>query len=468
MNPLPFVLLLLLAVSCAKAPEPFGPVPSASQLAWQKMETNLFVHFGPNTFSGVEWGDGTEPEDLFRPSELDCRQWASVARAGGFRGIILTAKHHDGFCLWPSATTSHTVAGSSWKEGKGDVLKELSQACREYGLSFGVYLSPWDRHHPAYGTKDYNALYARALEEVHTGYGPVFEQWFDGACGEGPGGKLQHYDWPLFHSAVLEHSPQAVMFSDVGPGCRWVGNESGTAGETNWSRLDTEGFTPGLGAPPADTLQQGNIHGASWIPAEADVSIRPGWFWRASEDDKVKSVEELLDIYYRTVGRNALLLLNIPADDRGLLPAKDSAVVAAFYMRLEGIFSRNLADGATLRASASRGGKFGPENLLSQDYDRFWAVPDRVLTPEVELRLPAPQTFNRILLQEYIPLGQRVASFTVEALLDGRWHTIAEGTTIGYKRILLTDAPVTTSRIRLRITQSLACPVLNRLGLYLD
>ena len=309
---------LSVAVACSRQAEPYGPVPTPAQMEWQQMEMNMFVHFGPNTFSGLEWGTGLEPEDLFRPTELDCRQWARTAKAAGMKGIIVTAKHHDGFCLWPNPASQHCVKDV-------DVLKELSDACREEGLKFGVYISPWDRNDPTYGTPEYNQKYVETLQSVHNGtYGPIFEHWFDGACGEGPTGKRQEYDWPLFHSTVASLQPDAIQFSDVGPGCRWVGNENGHAGETNWSTLNADGYTPGLGAPPTKSLTEGDEDGTAWIPAEADVSIRPGWFWRSSEDNQIKSVEELMDIYLASVGRNAVLLLNVPADTRGKIPTADS------------------------------------------------------------------------------------------------------------------------------------------------
>ncbi|MCR5518899.1 MAG: alpha-L-fucosidase [Bacteroidales bacterium] len=464
-----YAFFLISAVSCYKAaaPEPYGPVPSESQLEWQKMETNMFVHFGPNTFSGLEWGEGTEAEDSFCPTALDCRQWAETASKAGFKGIIITAKHHDGFCLWPSSVSSHSVAQSKWKDGRGDVLKELSEACREYGLKFGVYLSPWDRNHPSYGTAEYNKVYVQALREVHSSYGEIFEHWFDGACGEGPNGKRQEYDWEAFRNTVRELSPSAVMFSDVGPDCRWVGNENGRAGETNWSRLDVAGFTPGAGAPPVDTLMQGNRHGACWVPAETDVSIRPGWFWRASEDELVKTPSELADIYFSSVGRNSLLLLNVPPDSRGRIHENDSLALMAFRARIDGIFSRNLAEDGKARADACRGARFRPSKLLDGAYDSYWAVPDGELTPAFRVDLPEERTFNVLMLQEYIPLGQRVAAFRVEALQDGAWKEIAAGTTIGYKRLL--RVPVTTTKaVRVSIDASMACPVLNGFGLYFD
>ena len=437
------LLAVVLCVSCSE--DACGPVPSPAQLEWQKMEYNMFVHFGPNTFSGLEWGQGTEAEDLFNPTDLDCRQWAATAKAAGMKGIIITAKHHDGFCLWPSETSTHTVAQSSWRDGKGDVLAELSEACREHGLKFGVYVSPWDRNHPAYGSPEYNNVFVRTLEEVHSNYGSVFEQWFDGACGEGPNGKKQEYDWDAFCAAVYRLSPSAVIFSDVGPGCRWVGNERGQACETNWSTLDIEGFTPGAGAPPRDTLQQGNVYGAHWIPAETDVSIRPGWFWRESENDKVKSVEALMKIWEESVGRNSLLLLNVPPDTRGRICEVDSLRLMAFRDAREAVFGTNLAAGAKIRKR--RGG-------------RVW-----------EITLPEYRTFDYVQLQEDIRFGQKISSFRVDiqdfdvALADGGWWTIAEGTTVGYKRIIPIE-PLKARKLRVVITGSHDRPVLDGIALF--
>ena len=264
-----YAAVLTFLASCAEdAPTPYGAVPSAAQVEWQKMETNMFVHFGPNTFSGREWGNGQESTDLFNPTSLDCRQWARTAKAAGFKGIIITAKHHDGFSLWPNPTSTHTVAQSAWRNGKGDVLRELSDACREYGLKFGIYLSPWDRNHPAYGTDAYNKVFTDALDSSLSQYGPVFEQWFDGACGEGPNGKRQVYDWEAFNEHVFANQPQAIIFSNIGPGCRWVGNEAGKAGETSWSTFTPELHGANRGALPGDFktyLGEGDPDGACWI-----------------------------------------------------------------------------------------------------------------------------------------------------------------------------------------------------------
>ncbi len=462
-------LAVFAACNCVKAPQPFGALPTDAQVEWQKMEYNMFVHFGPNTFTGAEWGDGTEIADIFNPTALDCRQWAATAKAAGMKGIIITAKHHDGFCLWPNPVCGHTVAQSSWRDGKGDVLKELSEACREYGLEFGIYISPWDQNDPHYGTDAYNDVFVQTLEHALGSYGEVFEQWFDGACGEGPNGKKQIYDWPLFYSTVYKMQPDAIIFSNVGPGCRWVGNEYGSAGRTCWGTLDVGEHTPSSPISP-DLLNKGSENGEVWVAAETDVSIRPGWFWRESENDKVKSVQQLLKIYYESVGRNSLLLLNVPADTRGLLHEVDSVRLMELRAAIDEIFSTDLAAGASVEASAVRGGsrKYAAANVLDADYDTYWAVDDEVTSASFTVTLPEARTFNRVQIQEYIPLGQRVAEFSIEALgEDGQWKTIANETTIGYKRIV--HVPVTTaSAVRVNIVESLACPVINGFALYMD
>lgn len=422
------------AVSCCGGngkggDEVFGPVPTPQQLEWQRLEMYMFAHFGPNTFTDVEWGSGAEDPGVFDPNGLDCRQWARIARGAGMKGIIVTAKHHDGFCLWPSRFSTHTVRESGWKEGRGDVLRELSDACREYGLRFGVYVSPWDRNHPAYGTPEYNDVYVNTLREVLTGYGDIFEVWLDGANGEGPNGKRQDYDWPRFIAAIRECQPNAVVFSDVGPDCRWIGNEKGVAGETNWSRLDIDGFTPGLGAPPADTLNRGNVFGARWVPGEADVSIRPGWFYSPATDDKLKSVGELMEIYLSSAGRNANLLLNVPPDRTGRINAADSARLMEFRTAREAAFAVDLA--AVGGAQIDRKGR----------------------TTIVEL--PEEATVNYIVLGEDTTRGQTVGRFTVryfDAATNG-WRPLAQGTTIGCKHILKT-APAKTRKIEIEVTDA--------------
>ena len=375
-----------------------------------------------------------------------------MARQAGMGGIILTAKHHDGFCLWPSEYSTHTVADSM------DVLRQFVDACRKGGLKAGVYISPWDRNHPSYGTPEYNTVFANTLREVHTTYGPFFEQWFDGACGEGPNGKKQVYDWPLFEGTVSGINPKCVMFSDVGPGCRWVGNEEGHADETNWSRLKVES-----GERRVENGGCGDIDGDRWIPAEVDVSIRPGWFWHKEEHPK--SVDELMEIYYNSVGRNGLLLLNVPPDDRGLIPAEDSAVLVAFRAERDRIFSKDLTQGGYAHGNHLRGRRFKGNNVLDTSYHTYWAA--SCTTDTLFVGMPDPHNFDVIMLQEYIPLGQRVSAFHIDCWQPwlGGWVTIAESTTIGYKRLLRIPT-VCTNRLRIVFDSALAAPVVNRIALY--
>jgi len=414
-----FIVITLL-LSCTQTvlpPQPYGALPTKHQMEWQKMEYYMFIHFGPNTFTDVEWGDGKENPKVFNPTQLDCRQWASIAKNAGMKGIIITAKHHDGFCLWPSKYSTHTVRESPWKNGKGDLLKELSDACKEFNLKFGVYLSPWDQNHPSYGTQEYNEIFANTLTEVLTNYGSVYEQWFDGANGEGPNGKKQEYDWDLFHETVYRHQPHAIIFSDIGPGARWMGNERGIAGETNWSTLNVTGFSRGHGAPPTKSLNEGDMNGEAWVPAETDVSIRPGWFYSPRTNDKVKTLEQLLDIYYSSVGRNSNLLLNVPPDQRGLIHPNDSLRLMEFKKAIDKEFSTNILQKATITAKHTRGNSsaYGAGNLLNDDDDSYWATDDNITQSCIEITLPQPESFNRFMVQEYILLGQRVAAFSIEA-----------------------------------------------------
>lgn len=444
-------------------PEPLPPSPSSRQLAWHEMEIYGFVHFGPNTFTGVEWGEGREHPDVFAPSELDCRQWARTFRDAGLKMLIVTAKHHDGFCLWPSKLSTHTVAQSKWRNGKGDVLRELSDACKEFGLKLGVYLSPWDRNHPTYGTPEYNQVFVGMLNEVLTRYGRVSEVWFDGACGEGPNGKRQVYDWDLFVSTVRKLQPSACIFGDGGPDVRWVGNESGYAGEENWSLLHKERFSPGNSVQAQ--LYTGHPDGTSWVPAECDVSIRPGWFYHASQDGQVKSVEKLMDIYEGSVGRNASLLLNVPPDRRGLIHENDVQALLAFRKERDRIYGHNLAQGASATSSNVRGPGFEPERVLDGKPKTYWAAADGVTEASLELALPQQRSFDRLIAQESIALGQRIQSFAVDAWVEGGWKELARGTTVGAKRIV--RLPLTTSqRVRFRILGARACPTLTTLSLH--
>jgi alpha-L-fucosidase len=465
------IVLLPVMVACSgfgsfSPPAPYGPLPSAQQLAWHELEFYAFVHFNMNTFTGREWGEGTESPALFDPSELDARQWARVARDAGMKGIILTAKHHDGFCLWPSRLTDHTVAASPWRDGQGDVLRELSAACREFDLRFGVYLSPWDRHEPSYGDSPrYNAHFIGQLEEVLSGYGPVFEVWFDGACGEGPNGKRQVYDWPAFIETVRRLQPGAVIFSDAGPDVRWVGNEQGYAGETNWTTLKRDELEPGT--PRYRELTEGHRDGAFWVPSECDVSIRPGWYYHPEQDDQVKIPQRLLDIWFGSVGRGSNLLLNLPVDRRGRVHENDVAALMGLRALLDSLFAIDLANAATATASNVRGDhpRFAPANVLDGDPATYWATDDGVRTPDLTVTFPALRRISIVRLEEYIALGQRVEAFGVDAWVDGAWRDVAAGTTIGPRRILRFE-PVRTDRLRIRIIAAAAPPVLSEVKVY--
>jgi alpha-L-fucosidase len=413
-----FFVLLSFALSAQKV-SPVYPIPSAKQLAWSELEYYGFIHFNMNTFTNVEWGEGKESPTSFNPSALDCNQWARIAKKAGMKGLILTAKHHDGFALYPSKYTTHSVAKSPWKNGKGDVVKDLSEACKKYGLKLGIYLSPWDRFHPAYGTDDYNQVYAKMQEELLTNYGPIFEFWYDGANGEGPNGKKQVYDWNLFHSMVNKYQPSAVQFSDAGPDIRWVGNERGYAYDTMWSPILRDKIYPGT--PEFDNYRNGQENGTHWVSPEVDVSIRPGWYYHPDQDDKVKTPDSLLKIYAASVGRNSNLLLNIPVDTRGLIHENDSTSLLGFAA----IRSKSLVN--LLKRDAK-------DPLFDGNNTTFWMASEKQNGFTIELKVP--QKVNTIMLQEPIALGQRVASFEVELVdVDGTKEVIKAGT-IGHKRMV--------------------------------
>ncbi|HMH31967.1 MAG TPA: alpha-L-fucosidase [Puia sp.] len=411
-----------------------APSPSPRQAKWAELEYYFFVHFGPNTFTDLEWGQGTEHEAVFNPTTLDCRQWCRIAKAAGAKGIIITAKHHDGFCLWPSKYSTHTVRESKWRNGKGDVLKELSTACREYGLNFGVYLSPWDRNHPKYGTHAYNDVFVNMMKEIISRYGPLFEFWWDGANGEGPNGKKQVYDWHKFESTMRSQSPNTVVFSDIGPDIRWVGNENGIAGDPNWNLLDTAGFARGQGSPPNDTLNHGNVNGKNWIGAECDVSIRPGWFYHQQEDNQVKSPEQLFQLWLKSVGRGANLILNVPPDRRGLINEHDSASLVGFRKLRDESFGKNLARSA--KAFFINNGERDAPKLIDGESRSF----EQITIPDLQyigLTFPTTQVINTVVLKEYLGNGQHCKKFSL-LLMNEQHETlrVIDARTIGKKRIL--------------------------------
>ena len=414
------LLFALLSTSLfAQKVSPVYPIPSEKQLAWSDLEYYGFIHFNMNTFTNVEWGEGKESPSSFNPSALDCNQWARIAKKAGMKGLILTVKHHDGFALYPSKYTTHSVAKSPWKNGKGDVVKDLSEACKKYGLKLGIYLSPWDRFHPDYGTDKYNQVYAKMQEELLTNYGPIFEFWYDGANGEGPNGKKQVYDWPLFHSMVNKYQPNAVQFSDAGPDIRWVGNERGYAYDTMWSPILRDKIYPGC--LDFDNYRNGQENGTHWVSPEVDVSIRPGWYYHPDQDDKVKTPDSLLKIYVASVGRNANLLLNIPVDTRGLIHENDSASLMGFAaIRAKSLV--NLLKGNSL------------DPLFDGKNSTYWMASEKNNLIKVDLNFV--QKVNTIMLQEPIALGQRVSSFEVELVDETGIKEVIKAGTIGHKRMI--------------------------------
>ena len=467
--------ILFICTECDRvhAPAPFGPVPSENQMNWQEMEYYAFLHFSLNTYTDQSWGYGNEDVNLFNPSALDCRQWARICKEAGMKGIIITAKHHCGFCLWPSEYTEYSVKNAPWKDGKGDVVRELADACNEYGLKLGVYLSPWDRNHPDYGQPEYITYFRNQLTELLTNYGPIFEVWFDGANG-GTGyyggtnedrkiDRTTYYDWKNTYKLIRELQPNIVIWNDGGDrgDLRWVGTEAGFVGETNWSLLNDTG-----------EVEWGMLHwgletGNSWVPAEVNTSIRPEWFYHPGEDALVKSVPQLLDTYYNSIGRNATLLLNFPIMPNGLIHENDEKAALGLARAVNEIFAVNLAEGRKALASNMRGnaGKFKASGALDNDKNTYWATDDSIHTASLTIDLGKPILCNRFLVQEYIPLGQRVKAFSVEGFVDGEWQELARASTIGYKRILRFPS-VEASRLRLNITDSKSCPLISNIGIY--
>ncbi|MFH6602174.1 alpha-L-fucosidase [Maribacter algicola] len=470
-------LVVFSFVSCTKVepPKPVGPLPAERQLAWHDLQYYAFVHFNMNTFTNMEWGTGGESPQQFDPTELDTRQWAKVAKEAGMKGIIITAKHHDGFCLWPTNTTEHSVKNSPWKDGNGDVIKDLSEACAEYGLKFGIYLSPWDRHDKDYGNPEYVKKFHEQLRELLTNYGEVFEVWFDGANGGSGyyGGANEtrkidnktYYEWDTAEAIVRELQPNAVIFSDGGPDIRWVGNEEGWANETNWNIMRRDEIYPGW--PRYVELRSGHEDGTHWLPAEADVSIRPGWYYHPREDHQVKSLPILLDIYYRSIGRNANLLLNLPVDTRGLVHEEDVKQLMALKEQLGKDFANELAQGKTVSASDERGkgGHFGAQNVNDGNSETYWATNDSISRAMITIDLGGPTEVNRIIIQEYIPLGQRVKRFILDAEVDGEWVEIDGQTTVGYKRILRFDT-VEATKIRVNFLDAKGPLAISSIELY--
>jgi alpha-L-fucosidase len=450
---------------------PYGAAPSPRQLAWHRMEANAFVHITLNTFTDKEWGYGDESPALFNPTDFDADQIVGVAKAGGLKGVIVTAKHHDGFCLWPSAYTDHSVKNSPFRDGKGDVLAEVSAACRRQGLKFGVYLSPWDRHHADYGRPAYIQYYRNQLRELLTRYGPIFEVWFDGANGGDGyyGGAREvrkiaadYYDWPTTFALVRQLQPMAVTFDPKGSDLRWVGNETGEAGDPCWATMDEAPYTQAKG-------MSGVRGGSVWWPAEVDVSLRPGWFWHAAEEGRARDPANLTTLYFQAVGRGANLLLNLPPNARGVIPKDDARKVTAWGDALRAMFADNLAAGAKASASNVRGGSaaYAARHVLDGRADRFWACDDEALAPSLVLTLPTARTFDVVRLREHLPLGLRVDAFALDAEGEGgRWIEFAQRRGIGAQRLVRLPAPLTTRRVRLRILEAPAGPAITEFSLF--
>ncbi len=457
-------------------------VPSDRQLAHQQMGFYAFVHFTVNTYTGKEWGDGTEQEEIFNPEQFDARQWVEAVKSAGMRGLILTCKHHDGFCLWPSRYTEHTIAASPYQNGKGDIVREVADACREGGIRFGVYLSPWDRNNKNYGYgKPYDDYFVDQLTELLTQYGEICSVWFDGACGEGENGKKQVYDWNRYYEVIRRLQPRACIHV-CGPDVRWCGNEAGDTRPSEWSVVpkrtsetekiaqesqqtdDTQFRERKIKASDQDLGSRQVLEGEEeliWYPAEVNTSIRPGWFYHEEEDDKVRSLEELLHIYYHSVGGNAAFLLNIPPDRRGLFHEKDVARLKELGDYLRKVFRCNLLEAARLEADFQEDG-YEIEHVRSDDYDTFYKTQDGQNQAAIQVYFPQTVKISHVVLKENIRMSQRIEGFLIE---DGDGNVLYQGSTVGYKRIAV--FPETeTDHICIRITDSRVCPTLSFLGVY--
>lgn len=459
------------------APTAYGAIPTPAQVSWHRMEFTGFLHFTVNTFTDKEWGYGDEPESVFNPTNFSADQIVSVAKKAGMKLLILTAKHHDGFCLWPTKTTTHNVSKSPFKK---DVVKLISDACQKQGLKFGVYLSPWDRNNALYGKPEYIEIYRQQLRELLTNYGPISEVWHDGANGGDGyyGGAREtrkidastYYDWPNTWKLVRELAPRAVIFSDVGPDVRWVGNEGGYAADPSWSTFTPRPIRPGTQPAPGliDTVNSGtgDRNGKYWMPAECDVSIRPGWFWHADQNSEVKSPEALKELYFRSVGQGAVLLLNIPPDRTGRIHSLDEKALLGFRKLIDDAFKTDLARTAKATASDVRG-TYVAQNVVDGKIDTYWATKDATRKPTLTLTFPKPVEFNTIRLREPIALGHRIDSVLIEAEIDNRFEQIATATSIGNCRLIQIE-PVRTTRLRLRVQSDFTNPCLSEVGLFLD
>ncbi len=473
----------LVAQDLADAPKPFGALPSERQIKWHETELYCLIHFTPTTFQDKEWGYGDADPKIFNPKHFNAEQIVGAAKAGGFRGIISVAKHHDGFALWPTKTASYNISESPFRDGKGDMVKEFQLAAQKLGMKFGVYCSPWDRNNPDYGSQTYVNTYRQQLKELYSNYGPLFMSWHDGANGgDGYYGGLKekrkvdqstYYDWMNTWAITREMQPDAAIFSDIGLDARWVGNEKGLAPETSWSTITLrgkEGKAPMPGFLDDSNLGEGTRHGERWIGVECDVSLRPGWFYHSSQDNQVKTPQQLFDLYCKSVGRGGALDLGLSPNMDGLLHQNDVKALTDFGLLLQSVFSDNLAQHARIEANETRNdhqARYGVSNLLDADRYSYWATSDGVHQANLVVEFPKEQKFNIIQMRENIKLGQRLDSVVVEQWQQGKWVALAHATSIGANRIIRLDHYVHTDKIRI----SLYAPVsitLSDLGIYAE
>ncbi|MBW8325105.1 MAG: alpha-L-fucosidase [Prolixibacteraceae bacterium] len=462
------------------SPKPYGVVPTERQMKWHETERYCFLHFTVNTFTNLEWGMGGEAEGVFNPTDFSAEQIVSTIANHGFKGAILTCKHHDGFCLWPSKYTEHSVKNSTWKNGKGDVVKEISEACKRHGIKFGVYLSPWDRNSALYGKPEYITYYRNQLRELLTNYGEIFEVWLDGANGgDGYYGganekreidRVTYYDWPNTWKIIRELQPNACIFSDLGPDVRWCGNESGFVQDSCWApytAIGRDGAKPAIGYFDERVAETGTLNGEAWIPAEVDVSIRPGWFYHPNEDSKVRNLASLKEIYFKSVGNGACWNLNLPPDRTGRINANDVKALDDLQDFLTKSFTNNILEGAKATASETRGKQrqFSASKVLDDDKESYWAVNDNTKTASLTFQLKGQTEFNCMEIKEFIRLGQRIQSFTIEVEKAGKWQQVFKGSTIGNKK-LAKFKDVNASKLRINFINALACPVIESVKLY--
>ena len=459
-------------------------VPSERQIKWQETEFYSFIHYGINTYTDSEWSNGNDDPELFNPSNLDCRQWAKLCKLAGMKALILTCKHHDGFCLWPSAYTDYSVKSSLWKDGNGDVVAECAAACREFGIKFGVYLSPWDRHEPTYGTGDaYNNYFKNQLRELLTGYGNLFCVWFDGACGEGRNGKNQEYDWEGYYKLIRELQPDATI-NITGPDVRWCGNEAGICRKSEWSvvpyyhsnaeliasksQSDVSKAPKKINPTDLDLGSRKKIKKCNkliWYPAEVDVSIRKGWFYHKSEDYTVKPLTKLMEIYYNSVGANACFLLNIPPTPEGRIHETDVETLLSMGAQLEIDFRENLAEGSVITDNRHLDNEHSGQMALSYDPEEYWHSGDDPDGSELILDLGDEYDINKIVLGEHIRTGQQIEKFSLYAQVDGKWKRLAKETVIGYKRICLFDE-IRVRYFKLRIEKARCFATISKFEAY--